>query len=87
MYYHYWEYPNSHEIVPHYGVRTERYKLIHHYDTRYGGPAVWELIDLQEDPEERRNFYDDPEYADVIPQLQAELDQLRNELQAPPLAR
>lgn len=87
MYYHYWEYPNSHEIVPHYGVRTERYKLIHHYDTRYGGPAVWELIDLQEDPEERRNFYDDPEYAEVIPRLQTELEQLRNELQAPPLAR
>lgn len=87
MYYHYWEYPSSHNVVPHYGIRTERYKLIHHYDTRYGGPASWELIDLEKDPEERRNFYDDPDYAELLPQLEAELEQLRQDLQAPPLAR
>lgn len=85
MYYHYWEYPSGHNVVPHYGVRTDRYKLIHHYDTRYGGPAQWELIDLEKDPEERRNLYDDPAYAEVIPELETELHRLRQQLQAPPL--
>ncbi len=85
MYYHYWEWPTNHEVSPHYGVRTERYKLIHHYDTRYGGPAEWELIDLEKDPEERRNLHGDPAYAEVIPELEAELERLRRELRVPPL--
>jgi arylsulfatase A-like enzyme len=85
MYYHYWEYPNGHEVAPHYGLKTERYKLIHHYDTRYGGPASWELIDLQKDPREYRNVYDDPEYSDVLPGLHQQLDKLRTELRAPAL--
>lgn len=85
MYYHYWEYPNSHGVAPHYGLRTDRYKLIHHYDTQYGGPAGWELIDLEEDPHEYRNAYDDPEYADIRPGLHQELERLRVELGAPPL--
>jgi arylsulfatase A-like enzyme len=39
---------------------TERYKLTVYRDQNYG-----ELFDLQEDPEERRNRWDDPEYSDV----------------------
>ena len=31
MYYHYYEYPYYHHVQPHYGIRTERYKLIHFY--------------------------------------------------------
>src|SRR5690606_39171594 len=38
FYYHYYEYPDSHRVPKHYGVRTERYKLIHYYDT-----DEWEL--------------------------------------------
>ena len=83
FYYHYWEYPSGHEVVPHYGVRTDRYKLIHHYDTRWGGEAEWELIDLETDPEELRNQYDDPANAEVVAELQAELERLRTELGAP----
>ena len=30
VYYHYYEYPDAHRVRPHYGVRTERYKLIHY---------------------------------------------------------
>ncbi|MFI3306355.1 MAG: sulfatase [Rikenellaceae bacterium] len=33
IYYHYYEYPFWHNVQPHYGVRTERYKLIHYYLT------------------------------------------------------
>ena len=76
-YYHYYEYPSSHNVYPHYGVRTERYKLI-----RYYKPAdEWEMFDLQEDPLELRSVYDDPQYAQIRAELEAELARLRAELQ------
>ena len=31
FYYHYYEYPGAHMVKRHYGVRTDRYKLIHFY--------------------------------------------------------
>lgn len=60
-YYHYYEYPAVHMVKRHYGVRTDRYKLIHFY---YDIDA-WELFDLQEDPRELNSVYDDPAYAAV----------------------
>jgi len=30
-YYHYFEFPGVHAVKRHYGVRTNRYKLIHYY--------------------------------------------------------
>ena len=38
MYYHYYEYPKSHRVRQHFGVRTERYKLIHYHTVN-----EWEL--------------------------------------------
>ncbi len=29
IYYHYYEYPAGHRVKRHYGIRTDRYKLIH----------------------------------------------------------
>jgi hypothetical protein len=49
-----------------YGVRTSRYKLIHHDRV-----DEWELIDLQEDRLELTNVYDDEQYAGVVQQLRA----------------
>jgi arylsulfatase A-like enzyme len=84
FYYHYWEWPNpGHQVAPHYGVRTSRFKLIHHYDERYGGPAAWELIDLEADPHEYRNVIDDPKHAETVTELKQELERLRTELGAP----
>jgi arylsulfatase A-like enzyme len=72
IYYHYYEYPHGwHSVRPHYGIRTNRYKLIHFY----GEPDHWELYDLEEDPHELTNLYDNAEYADIVQSL---LDQLRN---------
>ncbi len=86
FYYHYWEWPNQgHFVAPHYGIRTARFKLIHHYDERWGGPAAWELIDLEADPHEYSNAIDDPEHADTVSELKAGLERLRTELGAPPL--
>jgi len=45
IYYHYYEYPGAHMVHRHYGVRTERYKLIYFY-----GLKEWELYDLKNDP-------------------------------------
>jgi len=53
IYYHYYEYPSFHMVPRHYGIRTERYKLMHFY--RFGNE--WEMYDLQNDPDELTNLY------------------------------
>ena len=58
-----------------YGVRTDRYKLIHFYDNI----DTWEMYDLKEDPRETTNVYEDPEYADVREQLHQKLLELQEE--------
>jgi len=77
MYYHYYEYPAVHSVKRHYGVRTERYKLIHFYNDI----DEWELYDLKKDPQEMRSVYDDPKYAGVVRELKAELRRLREQYQ------
>jgi arylsulfatase A-like enzyme len=54
-YYHYYEYPAEHAVQRHYGVRTDRYKLIHYYQI-----DEWELFDLENDPIEMQSVYEDP---------------------------
>ncbi|MBQ8543388.1 MAG: sulfatase [Bacteroidaceae bacterium] len=54
LYYHYYEFPDEHAVRPHYGVRTERYKLIHFYGDNY---SEWELFDLAADKNELNNIY------------------------------
>jgi len=74
IYYHYYEYPAVHMVKRHYGIRTERYKLIHfYYDV-----DEWELYDLQKDPEEMQSVYDDPAYADVRAVMQKKLQEIRS---------
>jgi arylsulfatase A-like enzyme len=77
LYYHYYEFPVPHRVRPHYGVITDRYKLIHYYK-----PDVddWELLDREQDPQETRNFYNDPAYATTVKELHAELERLRKEV-------
>ena len=75
IYYHYYEYPAVHMVKRHYGIRTLRYKLIHFY---YDIDA-WELYDLQKDPNELNNLYNDPAYAGVVKELKAELKRLRKQ--------
>ena len=73
IYYTYYEYPSIHMVKRHYGVRTDRYKLIHfYYDI-----DEWELYDLEKDPQEMKNVYDDPAYADVQKMMHTRLTELR----------
>jgi arylsulfatase A-like enzyme len=60
-------------VVPYFGIRTPRYKLIRHYGREWGGAPAWELIDLETDPGERTNVYDDPQYAGVAHALKWEV--------------
>jgi len=74
VYYHYYEYPHGwHDVKRHYGIRTERYKLIHFYNDI----DLWELYDLKLDPQELRNVYDHPMYVEVRRRLHKELDCLQ----------
>jgi arylsulfatase A-like enzyme len=72
IYYHYYEYPAVHMVNRHYGVRTDRHKLIHYYQL-----GEWELFDLELDPDELTNRADDPAYSAVRAELEAELVRLQ----------
>jgi arylsulfatase A-like enzyme len=88
LYYRYWMHLAHHHVCAHYGVRTERHKLIYYYGQACGQPGAadeptepeWELFDLEKDPLELRNVYSDPAYAGEVKQLAAELDRLRREV-------
>ncbi len=80
FYYHYYEYPAPHRVRPHYGVVTERFKLVHYYNTDVD---EWELLDREKDPLEVKNFYNDPAYADTVKKLHTELERLRKEVKEP----
>jgi arylsulfatase A-like enzyme len=74
IYYHYYEYPyGAHKVKKHYGIRTQRYKLIHFYNDI----DAWELYDLKTDPNEIRNLYALPEFKNLADSLKKELSTLR----------
>ena len=74
VYYHYYDFPAFHMVKRHYGVRTDRYKLIHFYDDI----DTWELYDLEEDPLEMNNVYGESSYSQVQERLHSKLDSLQN---------
>ena len=74
IYYTYYEYPSVHMVKRHYGVRTDRYKLMHfYYDI-----DEWEMYDLEEDPSEMNNIYGDPEYDNIKEMMHKRLIEMRN---------
>jgi len=79
LYYHYYEYPAEHAVRKHYGIRTDRYKLIHFYDDI----DQWELYDLTTDPHEMHNLIDDPGYDKIEKDLRKRLDGLRKQYNVP----
>jgi arylsulfatase A-like enzyme len=86
MYYRYW----LHQVQrpAHFGIRSERYKLIFFYGAPLGmkgahteaTPPGWEFYDLAADPTEAHNAYHDPQYGDVIQELKERLKKIRMEL-------
>ena len=80
FYYQYYEYPSPHHVRPHYGVVTDRYKLVHFNGTP---DDYWELFDLKNDPLELRDIYDNPKNAKLRQNLAQQLLQLRRTLKVP----
>lgn len=74
IYYHYYEYPSVHMVPRHYGVRSERYKLMRFYQF-----DEWEFYDLKNDPDELTNQYNNPKYASQITEMKTELERLRDD--------
>ncbi|MGA0846174.1 MAG: sulfatase, partial [Luteolibacter sp.] len=74
IYYHYYDGPGEHGVAKHYGIRTERYKLIRYYSDR---DDTWELFDLKEDPQEMKSLYDNPDFREIREKLKKRLDELK----------
>ncbi|MCI0499345.1 MAG: DUF4976 domain-containing protein, partial [Planctomycetales bacterium] len=77
LYYHYYE-NGEHNVPRHFGVRTDRYKLICYYEIE-----EWELFDLQCDPHELKNVYGLAEYEKVRTRMTAKLKELQQKYQVP----
>ena len=82
LYYHYYEFHGNrrtaHMVRRHYGVRTDRYKLIHFYNL-----DEWELYDLKNDPREMKSVYSDEESAPVVARLKGEIHRLQRLYKVP----
>ena len=77
IYYHYQESGGArtqHRVAKHYGIRTQRYKLINVYEH-----DDWELYDLDKDPDEMDNIYADPANTKIVKQLKKQLEKLREQ--------
>ena len=79
LYYHYYEYPAEHSVRRHYGVRTERYSLMHFYNDI----DEWELFDLETDPMQLRNLYGQPGTEEITATLMTELRRLQKQYDDP----
>jgi len=88
MYYRYWMHnDNDHHVPGHYGIRTDRWKLIYFYNKALamkgafdnGAPPEWELYDLRNDPREMKNLYPDKKYESVVKDLKAQMERLQRE--------
>ena len=80
LYYHYYDGPGEHGVAKHYGVRTDRYKLIRFYAD---ADNTWELYDLEKDPKEMKSVYNDPAYATIRAELTTRLDELKKQYANP----
>jgi len=88
FYYRYWMHLAHHYVCAHYGVRTDRYKLIYYYGEALGQPGAvdeskepeWELFDLADDPLELNNVVAAPEYRATAAELRDELHRLQAEV-------
>ena len=83
-YYRYWMHMAHHDNPSHFGIRTKTHKLIFYYGCKPDGsnqtPPGWELYDLEKDPKEVDNVYDNPAYASVVKELKTQLRKRREEI-------
>ncbi|WP_406683789.1 sulfatase [Seonamhaeicola sp. MEBiC1930] len=79
-YYRYWD--HSKDRPGHFGIRGKRYKLAFYYGnalkvngyTKENQPQkFWDFFDLEKDPKETHNAYNDSEYQDIIKTMKVEI--------------
>jgi len=78
LYYHYYEFPGFHSVRAHYGIKTDRYKLIHFYKENN-----WELFDLKSDPHEMNNISGRRGTEKITSKLKSELQRLQKHYEVP----
>lgn len=78
LYYHYYEFPGFHSVRKHYGIRTNRHKLIYFYED-----DNWELFDLETDSLEMNNIYGREDTGPVFKELEQELRRLQTLYEVP----
>lgn len=84
-YYRYWMHMVHCDNPGHVGIRTKDHKLIFFYgmgrDDKFPRtPPGWELYDLNRDPNELVNVYDEPAYAQVVSNLKQQLAERRRQV-------
>ena len=96
LYYHYYEFPGGHNVRRHEGISGKRFKLIRFYGRNYTvkdpetGKKVklppddeWEFYDLQNDPHEMKNQYNNPEFSSEIKRMKEGLKALKKQYKVP----
>ncbi|MEI6556274.1 MAG: sulfatase [Paludibacter sp.] len=88
IYYRYWmNADNAHNVTSHYGIRTERYKLIFFYGRTLGMSGSkkedrlpeWEMYDIQSDPMEMFNIYPKMANSSLVKKLKIDLLNLKKQ--------
>jgi arylsulfatase A-like enzyme len=74
LYYHFYEYNADHTVLPHLGIRSNRYKLIYFYTVN-----EWELYDLKTDAQEQNNLAHSKKYQSILNYMKQQLLQARND--------
>jgi arylsulfatase A-like enzyme len=74
LYYHYYEYPIDHYVLPHLGIRERQYKLIYFYTVN-----EWEFYDLKNDPGEKQNLISFSKHKKEIDRMKKRLNEVRSE--------
>lgn len=81
LYYAYYEL-GEHAVPRHFGIRTQRYKLMYFPQT-----DEWNLFDLESDPNELFSVHEQPEHKQTREGLLAEFIRLRQEYETPPFSQ
>ena len=68
VYFEHSNFPDRFMVAKHYGIRTDRYKLIHYHQFN-----EWELFDLLEDPLEQTNIFHKTDQKPLIKELTKKL--------------
>ena len=84
IYYRYYQHPDAANVLQHFGMRTERYKIIKYF-VKAGDYGIfpeksWELYDLEADQYEMNNLYYEDRFKELREQLKKELFDLKESL-------